>query len=186
MKTVFIFHGTGGYPEENWFSWLKGEMEKNDYTVHVPQFPTPENQTLEAWFAVFEKYEGLLNDQTIVVGHSLGGSFLLRLLERIPSPIATACFVATPIGVPPVKNLEADKPFTGFPFDWKKIRKNAGNFMVFQSDTDPYVSLANGEEIANQLNVPLQFIPNAGHFNKAAGYTEFPLLRDAILKTIKE
>ena len=57
MATAFIFHGTGGYPEENWFPWLKRELESLDYKVIVPQFPTPENQTLENWFAIFEKYK---------------------------------------------------------------------------------------------------------------------------------
>ncbi|PIN68395.1 hydrolase, partial [Candidatus Woesearchaeota archaeon CG11_big_fil_rev_8_21_14_0_20_57_5] len=36
MKTVFIFHGTEGYPEENWFSWLKQELERIGYQVVVP------------------------------------------------------------------------------------------------------------------------------------------------------
>ncbi len=27
MRNVFIFHGTEGYPEENWFPWLKEKLE---------------------------------------------------------------------------------------------------------------------------------------------------------------
>ena len=38
---VFIFHGTEGYPEENWFPWLKEKLEAKGYKVFVPQFPTP-------------------------------------------------------------------------------------------------------------------------------------------------
>ena len=59
MTNVFIFHGTGGYPEENWFPWLKRELESLDCKAIVPQFPTPQNQTLENWLKVFEQYKGL-------------------------------------------------------------------------------------------------------------------------------
>ncbi|NOS67566.1 MAG: hypothetical protein HOO67_04350 [Candidatus Peribacteraceae bacterium] len=186
MATIFIFHGTAGYPEENWFPWLKSEMEQHGFDVVIPQFPTPENQTLEAWFDVFRKFESLVDDETTIVGHSLGGAFLLRLLEKIPVKIAVACLVAAPVGIPGTKNWETDKAFVELPFDWKAIQQHAEKFLVFHSDDDPYVPLTNGEEAARQLNVPLHFIPNAGHFNKAAGYIEFPQLRDAILTTLKD
>lgn len=177
MRTAFIFHGTAGYPGENWFPWLKDELSSLGYDVHVPQFPTPENQTLDAWFAVFEPLRSSVDGDTIMVGHSLGGSFLLRVLESLDAPIALAALVAAPVGVPPIKNWEGDQPFIGRPFDWPLIRSRAKKFLVFQSDDDPYVSLGNGEEAAKQLGVSLTFIPHAGHFNKAAGYLTFdPLL----------
>ena len=41
MANIFIIHGTEGYPEENWFPWLKKELEQKGHIVFVPQFPTP-------------------------------------------------------------------------------------------------------------------------------------------------
>ena len=47
MKSdIFIFHGTGGYPKENWFPWLKQQLEIKGFNVTVPQFPTPEGQSV--------------------------------------------------------------------------------------------------------------------------------------------
>ena len=186
MKTAFIFHGTAGYPEENWFPWLKKELEHRGFIVHVPQFPTPQNQTLEAWYEAFKDYEKLLTEDSIIVGHSLGGTFLLRVLENVPIRISVACLVAAAVGIRPLKNWETDKPFIERPFEWKTIRERARHFLVFQSDDDPYVSLGNGEEAAQQLGVPLHFIPNAGHFNTTAGYTEFPRLLDILIRTLKD
>lgn len=57
METAFIIHGVGGHPEENWFPWLKKELEKIGYRVFVPKFPTPEGQTLTNWLKTFEPYE---------------------------------------------------------------------------------------------------------------------------------
>lgn len=178
-RTVFIFHGTGGYPEENWFPWLKGKLKEKGCKVIVPQFPTPEHQTLENWFRILNEHEDDITDEAIMIGHSLGGVFLLRILEKYK--IAAGFFVGTPIGIPPVKNWEGDKPFTGHPFDWNAIRGNARHFTVFHSDNDPYVSLGNGKELAEHLGVELTFISGAGHFNTAAGYASFPALFEKIL-----
>jgi len=60
------------------------------------------------------------------------------------------------------------------------IKQQADNFIVFHSNNDPYVSLANGEKLADNLDVLLNFVPNAGHFNQKAGYTKFELLLEKL------
>lgn len=178
MKNAFIFHGTEGYPEENWFPWLKQELEKLGYQVIVPHFPSPPKipAKIAEWFEVLKNDERHINEETILIGHSLGGIFTLRVLEKLKQPVKAAILVGTPIGVHPILNYERDSSFSGFIFDWKSISKNARHFMVFHSDNDPYVSLGNGEQLAKNLNVALNFVPNAGHFNTKAGYTKFELL----------
>lgn len=180
-ENFFVFHGTGGYPEENWFPWLKEKLEEKGYEVYVPQFPTPEGQSVKAWLKVLKDYQKYINENTIFIGHSLGGLFLLRLLERIKKPIKAAFIVASPIGVPPINNMERDSAFSGgFHFDWKKIKSNSRYFAIFQSDNDPNVSLGNGQELAKKLGVELTFIPGAGHFNTPSGYITFDTLLNKI------
>ncbi|MFA5947871.1 MAG: alpha/beta fold hydrolase [Candidatus Gracilibacteria bacterium] len=178
MKNVIIIHGTEGYPEENWFPWLKKELEKDGYNVIVPQFPSPPiiPAKISEWFDVFDNYKQFVDEDTILIGHSLGGVFTLRVLEKLEYSIKAAIFVGTPIGVRPILNYDRDNSFSGFSFDWNSIITKAHHFEVFQSDDDPYVSLRNGEQLAKNLNVDLNFVPNAGHFNTKAGYTKFDLL----------
>ena len=176
MQNVFIFHGTEGYPEENWFPWMKEKLEARGCKVIVPQFPTPPivpAKILE-WFEVLKKYEEYINENTIIIGHSLGGLFALRVLEQLKHPVKAVFFVGTPIGIKPLINYDRDRSFSGFTFDWVNIKAKAGHFDVFHSDNDPYVSLGNGEQLAKELGVELILIPNAGHFNKIAGYLTFP------------
>lgn len=182
MKHALIIHGTEGYPEENWFPWLKQELEKNSYNVFVPQFPSPPKipARIDEWFDVLKNYKQYINKDTIFIGHSLGGIFILRVLEKLQHPVKAAIFVGTPIGVRPILNYDRDNSFSGFSFDWKSIVKKAQHFEVFQSDDDPYVSFGNGEQLAKNLHVALNFVPNAGHFNTRAGYKQFDLLLEKL------
>jgi len=187
MKTAFIFHGTEGYLKENWFPWMKKELEQEGYRVFVPQFPSPPivPAKISEWFDVFKDFEKFIDENTILVGHSLGGTFVLRVLEKLDHPIKAAFFVGTPIGVQPILNYDRDSSFSGFSFDWENIKKKAAHFAVFQADNDPYVSLGNGQELAKKLSVKLDFVPNAGHFNAKAGYLKFEKLRDKVLDILK-
>jgi uncharacterized protein len=186
--SIFIFHGTEGYPGENWFPWLKQKLEKEGYAVFVPQFPSPPivPSKIAEWFAVLKNYEQHINKDTILIGHSLGGLFTLRILEKLTQPIKAACFVGTPIGIRRILNYERDNAFGGFNFDWKNIKNKAQNFVVFHSDNDPYVDLENGKQLAKNLGVKLSFVPNAGHFNAKAGYLKFEKLLEEVNKILSK
>jgi len=186
MKNVIIIHGTEGYPEENWFPWLKIELEKIGYKVSVPGFPSPPiiPAKISEWWKVINNYT--IDESTAIIGHSLGGVFTLRILEKLDKPIASAFFIGTPIGEKPIANYDRDVAFSGFEFDWNKIISSAKHFEVFQSDNDPYVGLENGRTLAEKLGVKLNFIPNAGHFDTQAGYTKFEELLSLILLNEKE
>jgi hypothetical protein len=183
MNNIFIFHGTEGYPEENWFPWLKERLEALGHQVFVPQFPSPPivPVKISEWFEVLKGYEQYINEDTIFVGHSLGGVFTLRILEKLDHPVRAALFIGTPVGVQPITYYDRDVSFSGFSFNWPSIKSRAKNFVAFQSDNDPYVSLGNGEQLAKELGIELSFIPNAGHFNQKAGYIQF----DELLKKIE-
>lgn len=182
MNNVFIFHGTEGHPQENWFPWLKEKLESKGCRVFVPQFPSPPvvPAKISEWFDVLKNYEQFINEDAILIGHSLGGVFTLRILEQLKHPVRAAILVGTPIGVRPILNYDRDNGFSGFSFNWPTIKAGTKQFIVYQSDNDPYVSLGNGEELARELDVKLSFIPNAGHFNTRAGYTKFEDLLDKI------
>ena len=181
MTNVFIIHGSYGYPDENWFPWLRLELEKLNCKVFVPKFPTPENQTLENWLKVFEPYRKYINKDSIVIGHSLGPAFLLNIIQELNSPIKAAFFVSGFIGLLGNPNFDnINKSFVDQNFDWDKIKQNCKHFFVFHSDNDPYVPLEEAKKLAKNLGVDVILIHGAGHFNKNSGYVKFELLLDRI------
>ncbi|MCD6367776.1 MAG: serine hydrolase family protein [Candidatus Aenigmarchaeota archaeon] len=181
----FIIHGAYGHPKENWFPWLKEELERRGFEVFVPKFPTPKDQSLKNWMNVFKKYEKYINENTIMIGHSLGPSFILSILEELDQPIKACFFVSGFIGLLNHPIDKINKAFVARDFNWEKIKRNCREFYLFHSDNDPYVPLEKAKELAKKLNGKLEIVKGAGHFNEAAGYKEFPLLLDKILKILK-
>ncbi|MFA6486161.1 MAG: GNAT family N-acetyltransferase [Candidatus Magasanikbacteria bacterium] len=182
MTNIFIFHGVGGYPEENWFPWLKKELENSGNRVFVPQFPTPENQTLESWLKVLEQYKTYLDKDSILIGHSLGVPFALNVIEKYP--VSAAFFVAGFVGKADNEFDEEMKTFAQREFDWEKIKNNCNNLYIYHSDNDPYLPIEKSERIAKNLDVEIRVVEGAGHFNKSAGYTTFNVLLEDIKKVL--
>lgn len=183
MSNIFIIHGTGGNPEENWFPWLKAELEKFGHKVFVPLFPTPEGQNLNNWLEVLNKYQADINEETIFIGHSLGAPFILNFLARRDKPIKAAFLIAGFINDLNIPEFQALISSFVKDFAWEKIKNNCRQFFVIYSDNDPYVSLQKAQEVSDSLQVEPLIITGAGHFNKASGYTKFDLLLEKV-KTV--
>ncbi len=176
MTKVFLIHGAYGNPNENWLPWLKVELEKLNCEVIVPTFPTPVGQSIENWREVFEKYS--VDEETIMVGHSLGPAFILDILEH--NKLEAAFFVAGFISKLFLEDFDPINATFYRQFEWDKIKENCKIFEIFHADNDPYVPINRAQEIANALGVKVEIIKNAGHFNAKAGYTTFPLLLEKI------
>lgn len=182
MPKAIIIHGSKGSPEGNWFPWLAEKLSQHGYTTYVPRMPTPEGQSLSSWREAFNDQVGILESDSIVIGHSTGALFVLRLLESIKEPINTAVVVAgltKKIGLPEYDNLNTT--FINHPFNWAKIRCNASHFICFSGDNDPYVPLSQGQEIADGVGARLITIHDGGHLNSESGYSQFPEILDQIL-----
>lgn len=87
MKQIILIHGS---PEPDevvttqeeitpaWFLWLQENMSH----VVIPPMPLEVEVVYEDWLKVFEQVES--SEETILVGHSCGGGFVLRYLSEHP------------------------------------------------------------------------------------------------------
>ena len=179
MKTFFLIHGSYGSPENNWFPWLKDELENAGHKVYVPRFPTPNGQSLDKWMNIFLEFDKYIDDDTIFIGHSLGSAFIFSILEKYKAK--AAFLVSGFIGLLGLKEFDPiNQTISDKDFDWEIIKENCKNFFIFHSENDPYVPLSKGNEIAGLVGGDFMLVENAGHFNETAGYKRFDLLLEKI------
>ncbi len=178
MPNVFLFHGRHSGPEDIWFPWLKGELEEIGCTVFVPKFPIGEDLTLENWVKTFKQFEDHIDKDTIFIGHSVGATFVLNLLERLDKRIKGAflvsCFATWAATVAELNSFYEKK------FDWNKIRRSCEYIYQIHSDNDPYVSIEMAEKVSKPLGITLTVIEGGSHFNAKVGMTKFPQLLDMV------
>ncbi|MDD5109861.1 MAG: alpha/beta fold hydrolase [Patescibacteria group bacterium] len=177
---VIIVHGWSGYPEEGWFPWLKRELQQRGFTVDVPQLPKAATPNRKEWIAALTKVIGKPNRHTFLVGHSLGCYTILKYIERLRwfqrtgGAVLVAGFAS--LNILPLNN------FYSAPLDWKRIKRHAGRITAINSTKDPYVPLAKGEELRDQLGAKHVVLDGYRHFSGHEGVKELPAALDAVLE----
>jgi predicted alpha/beta hydrolase family esterase len=182
MYDVLVVHGSFGDPFGNWAPYLFRESERAAKRCLVPHFPGPEEQSLERWASVLDGYGSAIGESTSVAAHSIGCAFIaswcVTKKRRLHHLHLVAPFYAL-LGSPDFDNI--NRTFFGAESMLADLSKYATSITCYVSTNDPYVPQQLGTSFCEKVGGRLQIIENAGHFNKAAGYIEFPTLSNAIL-----
>src|SRR5262249_27256673 len=94
MKNAIILHGGPSKQEyynpnapsmsnAHWLPWLQAQLLKNEVTAATPEVPHSFDRNWAAWSKEFERFD--LMPETILVGHSTGGGFILKYLSIHPN-----------------------------------------------------------------------------------------------------
>jgi uncharacterized protein len=99
-RRVLFIHGggEGAYEEDTKLAeCLQGALGAA-YDVRCPKMPDEDRPVYRAWKERIAKELDTLEGEVILVGHSLGGSILLKCLseEEVEKPVAGLLLVATP------------------------------------------------------------------------------------------
>ncbi len=84
-KQILFIHSAGAQGPHEGSGRLVAHLQKGlgpEYQVLYPIMPDPENPAYEPWKAQLEKELTALEGEAILVGHSLGGSVLLKYLSE--------------------------------------------------------------------------------------------------------
>lgn len=179
-----ILHGAVSAPEENWFAWLAAELERSGIEAVVPRLPTPEGHSLVKWFSAFDcQCAHVLSTDSVLIGHSIGALFALRLLERASGRIRLCALVSPflePIGNDYYDHLNS----TFFLPALNRASMQAETFLIYHGSDDRYVPLEFGRRCAAFLGSELVVIAEGGHLNAESGFRQFPRLRDDVRREL--
>lgn len=84
-KEILFIHSAGPQGLHNGSDFLLTHLIENlsdTYLIHHPLMPNPENPHYDAWRMTLKEVLDERSNTTILVGHSLGGSTLLKYLSE--------------------------------------------------------------------------------------------------------
>ena len=190
MKSAILVHGWANknefydlrYPtprNSHWFPWLTKQLMTKGIHTNAVEMPNSFYPQYELWKKEFERFD--TDDETILVGHSCGGGFLVRWLSENDVKVGKVVLVAPWMGIRP--DQEFDESFFDFTID-QNLANKTKSLTIFNSSNDiseiqDSVKLLK-ESLNNIKSIELE---NKGHFTlKGLGAEEFPELLKEILE----
>lgn len=186
MKRAILLHGLPSKSEyydlsqpslsnAHWFPWLQKQLIAQNYKVDTPEVFQSYKMVWDDWVKEVERLE--IDEQTTVLGHSMGGGFWIRYLSENPS-----IKVQKVVLVAPWLNLshEEDTDFFDFKFN-PDIIDQAEQFIVIESDDD-------GIDMQNTVEYLRKNIPEAKYltFHNYGHFCYSDLKTDAFPELLEE
>lgn len=173
MKNAVILHGWGNNSKDNWFPWLKNELEKRGWSVWVPDLPNTDRPDVHNWDPyILNNFD--INKDTVLIGHSAGAVEVLSILGQIKTKVKKAILVAGFTDL--LKKDKIEEELMGLfrrPFNWQKIKKKADKIILIHSDDDPFVPLKHGVILKQKLQAKLILLKGQKHFSVSTGGEKF-------------
>jgi predicted alpha/beta hydrolase family esterase len=141
MKNAIIVHGMPDKEEYyspefpacsnyHWLPWLQKQLIMTDIKADTPEMPHTYAPVYEIWKREFERFD--VTPETILVGHSCGGGFLVRWLsEQKDVKVGKVVLVAPWLDV----ERELETGFFDFTIDPHLVSRTDG-VVIFNSDND--------------------------------------------------
>lgn len=188
-KRVFIIHGWDGYPEEGWFPWLKKELETRGFEVIVPQMPDGDSKPeIGPRVSFLQQLIGNPDENTYLVGHSIGCQTILRYLETLSADqkvggvvLVAGWFSLTPMSIRTPEEQEVVRPWFETPLNSEKIKTKSKFFTAIFTRDDEYVPIENVDVYREKLNPKIVILPTGGHLGGDSGIKKLPVVLEEIL-----
>ncbi|MEY4723487.1 MAG: hypothetical protein RLZZ324_1000 [Candidatus Parcubacteria bacterium] len=164
ITNVTIFHGFGVTPQKMWFPWMHEEMEKRGLAVTVPAFPNPLQPDEKAWMKVAAPIAARWNRQTLVIAHSIGGAFAIRMLSQGMAKQGIGGLVLVSSSYGSTLNIAKYVKFFARPLDWNRVRDSVKHIELLHAKDDALVPYDHAFRYAESLQASLTVTAKGGHF----------------------
>ena len=150
------------YSTIEWKQTISDKLGLN-YEVLNPRMPNASYARYDEWKLYFEAVTKVLDNNVILIGHSLGGIFLAKYLSenKFPKKIDALFLLAAPYE----KNGESLGDFKlGTNLD--KVNKQVKKIYILHSEDDPVVPMTDSDKYISALpSAELVVFEDKGHFN---------------------
>lgn len=186
-KRVIIIHGWGKNPLSDWHPWLIKQLKEKELEVVAPAMPDTDTPKIEEWVSFLGEIVGEVNEDTYLVGHSVGCQTILRYLESLPEDkkVGGVLLVAPWMhltGLEGEEEARIAKPWVETQIDWSKIKIHTDKFTAIFSDNDPFVPLTDSKFFEETLNAKIIVEHEKGHFDDESHVKELPVALNELLK----
>ena len=180
LKVIFVPGNGGGSPKDNWFPYLKEELEKLNINVVASEFPDNE-LAREAYWVPFLKKNLHADDQTILIGHSSGAIAAMRFAEadRLLGSVLVGAY-HTDLGL----STEKLSGYFNRPWNWESIAQNQKWIVQFASIDDPWIPIEEARFVHEKLHTDYHEYSDRGHFGGDYKKLVFPELLEALKKKL--
>lgn len=175
-KNILLIHGFNGIPKI--FYYFKKELETQGYNVIIPEFPIREKINLNAYFKVIDMYQEIINEDLIVIAHSLGNPMFIKYICKNNLKIGLYISLA---GLAKSFYVEGKdvlnkviEPLTIETEEKIKIINLINEKYSIYSDNDHIVPFKILKEYSLAINSKPIFISGIGHMGKKSGLEELP------------
>lgn len=178
MKNVFIIHGYNGDTSQTFGPYVKSECEKRKLQCFLPSFPARLEASFEKWSEIMDEYleKKQINEETIIVAHSIGALFIPKYLSakniKIHTYISIAGFLEDHSGREDLK--EVLTRFQVSDEDFENLIKLTKNRYSIFSDNDHLNPQEELERYAEKIKAEKVFIKGVGHCGRKSGVKELP------------
>jgi len=185
MSTIVIAHGYSMTPAQHWYPWLAEGLTADGHRVVVPPLPDPGAPDPDAWHKALLAATDAAPADTVLVGHSLGGISILRLLHQHDTA-GLGAYRGALLVASMTKEVGFDHlvPFFRPAFDWPGIRAAARSRRVLHAADDPVTGAATPEHVmafATDFGADVTLTPDGGHFPDREGTrTQLPYALDLV------